>query len=90
LPRARAVVGAVGTSISSPVCSKTNKRVTRSRDDKGRSDGFMESGFGTGVVMGPSNVMKNASVQQPFSIEPLPPPLSSLAIAEGPSVSPTG
>jgi hypothetical protein len=33
LPRARAVVGAVGTSISSPFCAKS-KRVTTSQDDK--------------------------------------------------------
>ena len=33
LPRARAVVGAVATSISSPFCGKL-KKVTTSRDDK--------------------------------------------------------
>jgi hypothetical protein len=32
LPRARAVVGAVGTSISSPFCAKS-KKVTTSQDD---------------------------------------------------------
>ena len=52
MPRARAVVGAVATSISSPFCAKS-KKVTTSRDDKGegsfRADSLLDDKGESGV-----------------------------------------
>jgi hypothetical protein len=51
------------------------------RDDKGMGDASMESACRTGAfppwACGPPKVTKNASVQQPLSVEVLPFPLSS-------------
>ena len=54
--------------------ARKSKKVRTSWDDKEEGDGSIESNCWTGLVMGPFNLMKNASVQQLLSIEPLPSP----------------